>query len=72
VISLKNPTSENKQTLEKIGEGFIEFTEGKWTYGWTGEDSNKAIVIAAWDSVEVRFGSKKTILRQDDLQLTSG
>jgi hypothetical protein len=55
VGTLKNPTTENKAAFEKIGNEFVKLTKGKWTYGWTGEDSNKVIVVAAWDSIEVRF-----------------
>lgn len=52
LASLKNPTPENKAAFEKLGEAFIKASEGKWTYGWTPEDKNKALIIAAWDSVE--------------------
>jgi hypothetical protein len=51
VITVKNP--ETKATVEGIVNSFVKIAEGKYTYGWTAEDSNKAIVIASWDSVEV-------------------
>jgi hypothetical protein len=52
-VTLKNPTPESRTAFENIGKTFAEVTGGKWTYGWTREDSNKAIVLGAWDSVEV-------------------
>jgi len=50
---LKNPTPENKQVFETVSTGFAKALEEKWTFGWSLEDSNKAVIIAAWDSVEV-------------------
>jgi len=55
VLTLKDPTPENREAFETLAKEFEKLTEGKWTYGWSGEDSNKAIILAAWDSVEVRF-----------------
>jgi hypothetical protein len=55
VVSLKDPTPENRNTFERLAKLFGELTEGKWTYGWTVEDSNKALTTSAWgDSIEVR------------------
>ena len=53
VATLKSP--ENREAFEAIAKSFVKVTEGKWTYGWTGEDKNKAIVVSAWDSMKVRF-----------------
>ena len=55
MLTLKDPTPENREAFETLAKEFEKLTEGKWTYGWSGEDSNKAIILAAWDSVEVRF-----------------
>jgi hypothetical protein len=55
VVTLKNPTPENKVTFDAMAKNWAKSTEGKWTFGWTGEDSNKAIVISSWDSIEVSF-----------------
>ena len=55
VLSLKDPMPENKKALETIAKSIKEKVGEKWTYGWCVEDSNKAIAIAAWDSMEVCY-----------------
>ena len=56
MVSLKEPTPENKKAFETIANDYAKAREGKWTYGWSFQDNNKAVVIAAWDSVEVSSG----------------
>jgi hypothetical protein len=51
--TLKDPTPENRAALDMICKQFAEATKGKFTFGWTVKDNNKAIVLSAWDSVEV-------------------
>jgi hypothetical protein len=58
VVALKDPTPENRAAFEKIGNEFGKATGGKFTYGWTVEDNNKAMVLSAWDSLEVSFRYK--------------
>ena len=55
VAILKDPTPQNRETFETHAKMFVELTEGKWTYGWSVEDANTAIIISAWDSIEVRI-----------------
>jgi hypothetical protein len=53
MATLRDPTPENRAAVDKVCKGFAEATKGKFTFGWTVEDNNKAIIISAWDSVEV-------------------
>lgn len=55
MATLKDPTPDNREAFEAIADSFTSVAEGKWTYGWSVEDSNKAIILAAWDSIEVCF-----------------
>jgi len=51
-LTLKEGTPENKAALVEVLTKFNQLTEGKYNWGWTGDNPNKVIVIAAWDSPE--------------------
>jgi len=50
VASLKDP--KNRKDFEIHAGALNKITGGKWTYGWSGEDNNKTIIVGAWKSLE--------------------
>jgi hypothetical protein len=53
VASLKDP--KNRKDFETRANMLNKITGGKWTYGFSGEDDNKTIIVGAWKSLEVCF-----------------
>ena len=53
MASLKDP--KNRKDFETHANALNKITGGKWTYGWSSEDNNKAIMVGAWKSLDVCF-----------------